>query len=232
MLRVEFHCHTIYSKDSLLSPEALLETCQKKGIDRVVITDHNTIAGGVHAAAIDPSRAIIGEEIKTQEGELLAFFVQEEIPPGLAPMEAINRLREQGAFISVSHPFDVMRNGHWQIEALLEVLPHVDAIETFNARCMQADYNHQANEFARQHNLTGTVGSDAHAAFELGRATMLLPDFHDAQSLQRSLQEAQAQTSLSSPFVHFTSRYAVWKKMLYKQLGKPLRSQPPGMQSE
>lgn len=228
MLRAEFHCHTIYSKDSLVSPEALLGACRRKGIERVVITDHNTIAGAVHATAIDPSRAIIGEEIMTRNGELLAFFVKEELPPRLEPMEAISRLREQGAFISVSHPFDVMRNGHWEIDALLEILPWVDAIETFNARCMQAEYNDQAQQFARQHNLTGTVGSDAHATFELGRAAMLLPEFHDADSLRLALKQAKTQTSLSSPFVHFTSRYAVWKKMFYKKIGKPLQPIPPG----
>jgi len=32
MLKVEFHCHTIYSKDSLLPPEGLLEACRRKGI--------------------------------------------------------------------------------------------------------------------------------------------------------------------------------------------------------
>ena len=44
-LRVEFHCHTIYSKDSLTRPMDLVKTCQRKGIDRVIVTDHNTIAG-------------------------------------------------------------------------------------------------------------------------------------------------------------------------------------------
>jgi hypothetical protein len=34
----------------------------------------------------------------------------EEVPPGLTPHEAIRRLRDQGAFISVSHPFDTTRS--------------------------------------------------------------------------------------------------------------------------
>ena len=215
MLRVEFHCHTIYSKDCLVRVENLLETCQKKGVDRIVITDHNTTRGAFQAQKIDPQRVIIGEEILTQKGELLAAFMQGEIPAGLSPLETIARLREQGAFISVSHPFDRLRSGHWQLQDLLEIAPLVDAIEIFNARCMSPDFNRQAVEFAREHHLAGTVGSDAHAAFEIGRAAMLLPDFHDASSFKEAIPKAQFETRLSSPLVRFTSRYAVLYKLIF-----------------
>jgi hypothetical protein len=220
MLRVELHCHTIYSKDSLLKPERLVETCRRKGIDRVMVTDHNTIAGALRAQALDPGRVIVGEEIMTQAGELLAFFVSQEVPPDLPPGEAIRRLRDQGAFISVSHPFDHARYGHWEEKDLLEILPFIDAIETFNARCMQARCNRQAQVFARQHGIQGTAGSDAHVAFELGRAAMLLPEFHDAESFKQALLQSKIEARLSSPLVHFTSRYAVWVKKLYRRLGK------------
>ncbi len=217
MLRVETHCHTLYSKDSLVRPENLLKACETKGIDRVVISDHNTTRGAFEAQKIDPQRVIIGEEILTTKGELLAAYMTEEIPAGLTPKETITRLRDQGAFISVSHPFDVLRSGHWQEEDLLEIAPLVDAIEVFNARCMSPDFNRQASEFAAQHNLLGTAGSDAHGAYELGRAAMLLPDFEDARSLKDVLPQVKYETRLSSPFVRLTSRYAV----LYKKIFKP-----------
>ncbi len=212
MLHVEFHCHTIFSKDSLLPVEKLLETCQRRGIDRVVITDHNEIAGAERARAIDPQRVIVGEEIMTSKGELLAAFVEEKIPPGLPPLEAITRLREQGAFISVSHPFDVMRKGHWELSELEQIVPFVDAIETFNARCFSSEYNQLAQTFAQENGILGTAGSDAHAAFELGKARMVLPEFDDAESLHSALGQVEYQVSLSAPWVHFTSRYATLRK--------------------
>lgn len=211
-VRIEFHCHTIYSKDSLLQPDKLVRLARDKGLDRLVVTDHNTIAGALYARELDPGRIIIGEEIMTTRGELLAAFVTQEIPRDLPPLEAIKRLRQQGAFISVSHPFDALRNGHWELPDLLAILPYVDAIETFNARCMSASYNTQAQTFAREHSLLGTAGSDAHAGFEVGRASMRLPDFHDAASLKAALAQAEFDMRLSSPLVHFTSRYAVWYK--------------------
>jgi predicted metal-dependent phosphoesterase TrpH len=215
LLRVEFHCHTIYSKDCLVSIEQLLSACQRKGIDRLVITDHNTASGAFRAKELDPQMVIAGEEILTQKGELLAAFIKEEVPPGLPPLETIARLREQGAFISVAHPFDRMRKGHWQLPDLREIAPLVDAIEVFNARCMSQDFNQQAQKFAQEKHIAGTVGSDAHSIMEVGRAAMLIPDFTDAASFKNALPKAEFETRLSSPLIHFTSRYAVWYKQLF-----------------
>jgi hypothetical protein len=211
-LRVEFHCHTKYSKDSLSAVEDLVAVCQKRGIDRLVITDHNTIAGALRAKERYPERIIVGEEIMTQEGEILAAFVQEEIPKGLPAEEVITRLREQGAFISVSHPFDIFRSGHWKLPDLTRIAPLVDAVETFNSRCYLPSYNRRARDFAVEHNLAGTAGSDAHAVFEVGKAAMLLPPFEDAEGLRKAIREAKFEAKLSPPWVHLSSRYAVWRK--------------------
>lgn len=205
-LRVEFHCHTDFSADSLLSPRALLNACERKNLDRVVITDHNTIQGALIASRLDPARVIIGEEIMTANGELLAAYVQEEIPAGLSPFEAISRLRDQGAFISVSHPLDRLRG--WKLEILDEIISLVDAIEIFNARCIFANDNHRASEYAARHGISGTVGSDAHTAREIGRAILILPEFHDASTLRQSLGQAQSITRLSDRSIHLASRWA------------------------
>ena len=205
MLRVEFHCHTIFSKDCLVRMEALLAVARRRGIDRLVITDHNRTGGALAAQALDPQRVIIGEEIMTEQGELLAAYVQEEIPRGLPAQEAIRRLRAQGAFISVSHPFDAQRNGAWALPDLLEIAPLVDAIETYNARCLNETPNLQAQAFAREHNLGGTAGSDAHTLHEVGRATLVLPDFSTPAELKLALPAARLEAQLSGWWVHFAS---------------------------
>ena len=217
MLRVEFHCHTIASKDSLTRPESLVKTCRRKGIDRVVVTDHNTIAGARAAQKLDPERIIVGEEIMTTRGELLAAYVMEEIPPGLLPEETIRRLREQGAFISVSHPFDRLRKGGWREPDLLEILPLVDAIEVFNSRCMSPRFNDEARAFAERHAVAGTVGSDAHAAFELGRSLLLLNPFEGPDELRNVIGAAAFQVKWSPPWFHLTSRFAsIWKRINFR----------------
>lgn len=212
MLRVEFHCHTIASKDSLTRPRDLVEACRRKGIDRVVVTDHNTIAGARAAQKLDPERVIVGEEILTTRGEILAAFVTEEIPAGLTPQEAIRRLKEQGAFISVSHPFDELREGGWREDDLLEILPDVDAIEIYNSRCMYPRFNRAARRFAEAHNIPGTVGSDAHAAFEVGRSLLRLEQFEGPQGMRAVIRNAQFETRWSPPWFHLVSRFAVLRK--------------------
>jgi predicted metal-dependent phosphoesterase TrpH len=211
-LTVDFHCHSGYSKDSLTSIENLIQACMRRGVDRLVITDHNTIEGALLAQRQAPQLIIVGEEIMTTRGELLAAFVTEEVPAGLPPQEAIQRLRSQGAFISVSHPFDVMRHGHWALPDLLEISPRVDAVEVFNARCMQASFNQQALDYTRGHNLAGTAGSDAHGAIEVGKACLVLPPFTSANELRQVIRSGRVQGHLSSPLVHFISRYARFRK--------------------
>lgn len=212
-ISIDFHCHTAYSKDSLTTPLRLVQVARRKRLDRVVVTDHNSIAGALVAKRLDPQRMIVGEEIMTTKGEILAAFVTEEIPPSLTPLETLRRLRDQGAFISVSHPFDSWRNGAWKLDDLLEIMPLVDAIEVFNARCTTALDNQRAADFALQHRLAGTAGSDAHAAFELGKAHLVLPDFEGPDGLRNVISMGQVQGGLSPAWVHFTSWYARWRKM-------------------
>ena len=212
ILRIDFHCHTIASKDSLEPPEKLVRAGRKKGLDRVVVTDHNTIEGALAAHALDPELIIVGEEIMTSHGEILASFMTEEIPRGLTPQETIHRLRDQGAFISVSHPFDSWRSGAWELEDLLEIAPLVDAIEVFNARCLTAGENFRALEFARTYQLPGTAGSDGHAAFELGAAHLVLPWFDGPDELRKVVGQGHVEGGLSPFWVHFVSRYARLRK--------------------
>lgn len=213
-LITEFHCHTIFSKDSLTRPEDLVKAGRRKGIDRVIVTDHNTIVGARLAQALDPERVIVGEEIMTTRGEILAAFVTEEIPRGLSPRETIRRLRDQDAFISVSHPFDIWRDGSWREEDLLEIVTEVDAIEVYNSRCMLPRFNRWAWSFAEERQLAGTVGSDAHAAFELGRSQMVLEPFTNAQGLRNVIRRGIPKVRWSPPWFHFSSRYAV----IYKKV--------------
>lgn len=208
LLRVELHLHTHASKDSLITPQKLLEHCARAGIDRVAVTDHNSIDGALAAHALAPDRVIVGEEIETTQGELLGYFMTECVPAGLEPMAAIERLRTQGAVISVSHPFDRTRSANWSDDQLLVITPYVDAIEVFNARCFTNKPNRLAAAFAREHSLLRTVGSDAHSLLEIGRASLSMHPFSDAAGFLAALRTARMHTRLSPVFVHLSSRYA------------------------
>jgi hypothetical protein len=212
LLRVDFHAHTFASKDSLTTTEIFLNSLRRKNLDRVVITDHNTIDGATRIQKHDPVHIIIGEEIMTSRGEILAAYVKECVPAGLSPVQTIEILRDQGAFISISHPFDAWRNGGWDIGDLEKIVSMVDAIEVFNARCIRKKFNQQAAEYAERNNVAGTAGSDAHTAMELGACTVLLPEFGTAEELRNVISAGTIHGKPSPFWVHFGSRYARTRK--------------------
>lgn len=213
-LRADLHCHTIYSKDSLTPLEAVIRACQRRGIRRIAITGHNTVEGALRLRDLAPELVIVGEEIKTTHGEIQAFFIEQRIPPGLSPEETIARIREQGGVVGVSHPLDPTR-GEAMGEANLRRIVHlVDCIEVFNARTTFAAHNRRAADFARAHGLPGTAGSDAHTAFEIGRAYVEMPAFDDPTSFLAALAQGRVVGRESLPLVHLFSRWATFRKRL------------------
>jgi hypothetical protein len=217
--RVELHAHTIYSKDCLTQLEKLQTICQSRGIDKLAITDHNTAKAALELARIFPMWVIPGEEIMTTRGEILAWFVKEDIPAMLSPKETIHRLREQGAVIGVPHPFDRYRHGAWELDDLLAIVEEVDSIEVFNARCIHSIDNEKARLFAQEHGQIMTCGSDAHIPMEYGQALMEMEPFaNTAEGFRKALHQARWYGSLSSPIVHLGSTYAKWVKRLIPSL--------------
>jgi len=202
LIRAEFHCHTVYSHDSSNRIPLLLHAAEERGIQRLAITDHNTIQGAMKAKEQDPERVVVGEEILTTHGELLGYFLEKEVPRRLSPMETIDRLKKQGAVIVVPHVFDRRRHG-WRSEDLEQILPHVDALEVFNARCLNPRTNRMGREFAEGRGFAMTAGSDAHSVVELGLASVWLPAFNDPDELREALKFSRIEGRLLSPLDHF-----------------------------
>jgi predicted metal-dependent phosphoesterase TrpH len=218
MWKVDLHAHSQFSSDGLIPLDELIRRARQAGLDKLAITDHNTIAGALAAREMAPDFIIVGEEIKTTQGELLGFFLTREVPRGLSPEETIARLRDQGAAISVSHPFDRLRSGAWKVDDLTRIVPLVDALEGFNARCLFGEDNDLAAAFARESRLRQTAGSDCHERTEVGRAGVELEPFRDALTFVDSLRGAQTFGKLSPWWVHLFSTYAKWKRKAARRL--------------
>ena len=212
--KVDFHVHTCYSGDSLTFLEAVIEACQKRGIDKVAITDHNTVAGALALREMAPDLVIVGEEIQTNVGEIIAYFVEEEVPKGLLLQEAIARVREQGGVVGVPHPLDRLRREAMGLTHLLTVIEQVDLLEAFNARTTFPSDNHRALDLAHEHGLLATAGSDAHVAWEIGQAYVEMPPFNDKDEFLHSLAQGQIVGHLTSPLIHLVSTWAKLIKRL------------------
>lgn len=213
-IKIDLHMHTCVSKDSAIHPADVVRIAKARGLDRICITDHNSIDGALAAKKIDPEFVIVGEEILTEHGEILAFFVSEWVPPRLSHQETLDRLEAQEAVISVSHPFDRHRNQPWTEELLEAILARIDAIEIFNARTVHSEDNDKAKTFATAHNLPVTAGSDAHIGMEIGAAYLEVPDFATPQEFRAGLPQAIVHGQLSPAWVHVFSTINKWRGRL------------------
>lgn len=213
-MRIDLHCHTRYSGDSLTRLPALLRWMDRRSVDMVAITDHNTIAGALEFQSRAPERFVVGEEIKTQDGEVIALFLKKEIPSGLSVLETIARIRDQGGLVGVSHPLDRVRSEAMGRDKLEEIHQNLDFVEVLNARTVFPEDNERARELAVRWGLPGSAGSDAHAPREVGRAYVELPPFEDAATFLQSLRQGKVGGRVSSPLVHLISTYSKCRKRL------------------
>jgi predicted metal-dependent phosphoesterase TrpH len=187
---VDLHCHTSASFDSLASPAAVVRAAAARGLTHLVISDHERIDGALAAreAAPEGLTVIVGEEIRTVEGDLIAAFITEAIPPGLSAQETVAAVREQGGLVGIPHPFDRFR-GSLLRDARLEAMSElVDWVEVHNARVMAGGGNLKAMAFARSAGLPGVAVSDAHSVVEVGVAyTVLQGDPSTPEGLKSAL---------------------------------------------
>ncbi len=222
MWKVDLHAHTIYSKDCLTRAAALIERARAAGLTKLAVTEHNRLDGALAAKKLAPDLVIVGEEIKTTHGEIIAYFVKEEVPRDLSPQETIARLRDQGAVISIPHPLDSIRRSAMRLENVLSVIDAVDALEVLNARCVREADNIAAAELALKYNKLVTAGSDAHTLFEVGRCYLEMPPFEDnASSFLAALAQARPGGSVSPFWPHFASTYAKWRKRIIPAVLEP-----------
>lgn len=168
---IDLHCHTSASFDSTASPAAVVRAAAARGLTHLAVTDHDRIDGAVRArdAAPDELTVIIGEEVKTADGDLVAVFIEKLVPPGLSAAETIASIREQGGLVGVPHPFDRLRGyGRKSGADLAEIAGDVDWIEAYNARVVGGSANERAATFARERRLPGICASDSHTILEVG----------------------------------------------------------------
>ncbi len=211
--RVDLHIHTCYSPDSLTRLEEVIAAAARRGLAALAITDHDAVDGALALARIASFPVIVGEEIETGDGEIIGLFLKEFIPPRLGPAETVARIRRQGGVVYVPHPFDHHRFPLRE-PTLQALASEVDLVEVLNARVSNAAFNARAASFARQHNLPGGAGSDAHSPGEIGRAYVEMEPFTDRDSFMSSIARATVGGTVSGFHVHFLS---TWAKLIKRR---------------
>jgi hypothetical protein len=189
----DLHMHTDHSHDCAVPVPALLDHAESIGLGAIAITDHNIFSGAREAVELARDReltVIPGEEVKTDSGEVIGLFLEEEIPRGMSMGETITAIREQGGVVYLPHPFDRLHTIP-DATTLHRHLAEIDVFEVFNARLLFEAMNDEALRFARKYNLTMGAGSDAHVLQGVGTGLVRMRAFETPEEFLISLRNAE-----------------------------------------
>jgi Predicted metal-dependent phosphoesterases (PHP family) len=178
--RADTHTHTYYSgfsklffvpyPESVTSPETMVDTAVKRGLDVICITDHNEIKGAWKAERYAREggleiEVVVGEEITTADGEVLGLFLQELVPRGLSAEETIDIIHEQGGLAVAPHPFSYFCPALGNKVKELSL----DGVEVLNGAHRDPYVNRLAQKVVKP-SFACVGGSDAHSPWMLGDA--------------------------------------------------------------
>jgi hypothetical protein len=207
----DLHLHTIYSYDGTATIPAVLRRARSVGLNVIAVTDHDEIAGAYEAANLASHydvEVILGSEITTAEGDLLALFIKEKIQPGLSLIETLLRIRDQGGVGIAAHPMaGGMGMKSLSAYSILKALKQPLAaetligIETYNGTAIDRMSNRYARILAGSIQIAQTGNSDAHIIDTIGfgmtefpgsTAQDLLQALHDRTTRVRKVNEWNA----------------------------------------
>jgi hypothetical protein len=169
--KVDLHLHTVFSSDGLITIEQAAKIGTREGFDCLAVTDHNEISGAIKLAEISTIKIIIGEEIRTKDGDIIGLFLNERIPPYLSMKETIEMIKSQDGIVYLPHPFKLDEN------VIMDNIGCIDIVEIYNSSYKRSRKSNFVLELAHKYEKIVASGSDAHTAFEIGNSYIEMESF-------------------------------------------------------
>ena len=178
--KVDTHVHTYFSgvsnykalrfPESITKPEKQVDCARKNGMNVLCITDHDAIKGAFeakrYAEKFDDIDVVVGEEVTSADGEVLAYWLNEFVPPGLPIEETLDIIHDQGGIAVAPHPFS------FYVPCLKDRIMDLDleGIEVINGGHVDSFTNMRAQTVFKEHpgRWAPFSGSDAHSVFTTG----------------------------------------------------------------
>ncbi len=207
ILRLDFHVHTVRSKDARTTIEELPRIIKAKGLDGIAVTEHDNF----DPPSFDDVLIIPGIEVSTRDGHVIGFGVRQAIPPGLSADETIRRIHDQQGVAIVPHPYDPVS----KCVKLSELQEHPDAVETVNADALSFYIsNWLARRDAARFGLPQVGGSDSHIPQSIGDAFTVVDA--ESRTIEGVLQAIRQGKTRSEG--HPTSMANKLRKLRYNKL--------------
>jgi len=214
--RADLHLHTTAS-DGWPAPHQLVDYARATRLDVIAVTDHDTIEGALraadYAAGFSKLHVVIGEEVSSRDGHIVALYVERRIRPGMSAAATVHAIHEQGGLAVAVHPFwrtqRRIRNGRVHGVGWLAAELDFDAVEVENA----TPGFYVFNRLARRLNLglgAPEIGSsDAHILDAVGRAYTEFPGRSTAD-LMTAIKRGETEAGRSRYRAVGLMRYAAW----------------------
>lgn len=222
--RADLHIHTVASDGTADVVSILDHLAARGGLDVIAITDHERIDAAIagRAIALDrglPFEVVVGEEVTTLGGHLLALYIDRPIRPYRSLRSTIAAVHEAGGIAIPAHPlvpYPLCAQG-WVLRRLLDdpdeaVRP--DALETFNPTALGRPWHDRVVRFADRHGLAHVGNSDAHALDAIGIGWTTFPG-RTADDLRRAI--AAGTTDHGGSFHGTVGQVGVFGRQLRKR---------------
>jgi predicted metal-dependent phosphoesterase TrpH len=223
--RADLHIHTVAS-DGVADVVAILERVVARGeLDVIAITDHERIDAALAGRAMArdrglPVEVVVGEEVTTLGGHLLALFIERRIRPYRSLARTIADVHEAGGLAIPAHPlvpYPLCAQG-FVLRRLLDdpdeaVRP--DGLETFNPTALGRPWHDRVVRFADDHGLAHIGNSDAHALAAIGQGWTTFPG-RSADDLRAGI--AARATEHGGSFHGAAGQFGVFGQQLRKRV--------------
>ena len=176
--RADMHLHTLASDGTNGIAEILEHVENHTDLDVIGIADHDRVDAAIAARQMAADRGlrvevVVGEEVSTLGGHVLALFVEQRIRPLRTLGATIAEIHDAGGLAIPAHPlvpYPLCAQG-WVLRGLLDRSDEryrPDAIETFNPTMLGRPWHARVVRFAEEHGLAMVGNSDAHAIGAIG----------------------------------------------------------------
>jgi predicted metal-dependent phosphoesterase TrpH len=175
--RADLHIHTLASDGTAGVVDILEHVERNTELDIIAITDHERIDAALAGRAVARDRGlsfevVVGEEVTTLGGHLLALWIETPIKPFRSLRSTIAAVHDQGGLAIPAHPlvpYPLCAQG-FVLRRLLADEPRYrpDAIEAFNPTTLGRPWHMRVVRFAEEHGLARVGNSDAHSLEAVG----------------------------------------------------------------
>lgn len=220
--KADLHIHSNHGQDSFSSIKSIFQAADKKGLNVIGLTDHNTIKGCKEAKKIASDFKVdfvVGEEITTKQGHLIGVFIDSFISADKPVLDTIKEIHQQGGLAIAPHSCSFFQKGI-PLKTLLQVYQQLDGIEFFNSSAYLLNFFSDKKNIKlkfEQLNLAAIGSSDAHVDLMVGTGYTLFPG-ESSSDLFNAIKNKKTKAQKSINFLAYAKLMINQPRILMRKL--------------